>query len=201
MVASLNYTLLYYSGAEPEHVHERQQLDERGYAYQRRQHAAHADRCQKRPAVEPERQPALVVVIDGEALRVCLVAVPAYLLRTGQPGSDRGLEPRMLLLIAELAGDHLTFGNRQRTRPDKAHVPTYHVPELRQFVELPVPQYLAQPRYARVILAGAHALVLAARHHGAYLVDGENPAAGAEALLLEEHRPSAFQHNEQGCQQ
>jgi hypothetical protein len=78
-----------------------------------------------------------------------------------------------------------------RARPDDAHLPLEHVPQLGQFVDLGVAQPVAEGGNARVTLAGdARAVIAGARLvHGAELENVEGAALSANALAPVEDGP------------
>src|SRR5450759_4858934 len=103
----------------------------------------------------------------------------------------------------------LAVSQRQRARPDKAHVALEHTEELGQLVEAQAPQDATGPCDARIVthleqhavgfvelLQGALGLP-GVMDHGAKLVEVEGPLTDADALVNEEHR-SMRGHLDQG---
>ncbi len=95
-------------------------------------------------------------------------------------------------------------GRRQRrvfgTRPHQAHLADQHVPQLRQFVQLGIPQPFADGGDARVIRRrdarpGITGRLLA---HGAELEDLEDPPTHSQARPAEEDRARGIAFDQQG---
>src|SRR5665647_8902 len=103
----------------------------------------------------------------------------------------------------------LTVAQRQRARPDKAHVALEHAEELGQLVEAQTPQDAADAGDPRIVThfeqraVGLVELLQRAlglpgvMDHGAKLVEVEGPLTDADALVNEEHR-SVRRHLDQG---
>src|SRR5262249_25984873 len=123
----------------------------------------------------------------------------------GEPGDARTHAVAVAIirndvLVQLAAGEH---ADGMRSRPDQRHVPAYHVPELRQFVEIASTQESANARNARIIvdrLADA-ARVAEIGVHRAKLKDAETAVEVADAFLREERGAWRFQLDRDGNQQ
>ncbi len=77
----------------------------------------------------------------------------------------------------------------QRARTDENHVALEHVQQLRQFVEAGFAHPSADARQTRIGAVGRREAVgVGVDAHGAELVEGETPAAKADAFLAEDGR-------------
>ncbi len=85
-----------------------------------------------------------------------------------------------------------------RPRPHHTHFALEYVPQLRQFVELGIPQPLAQRRNTRITLSGDPWAIIAVGRfvHGTELENAEWCAVTADSLAPIEHRAGGVTPNQ-----
>ena len=108
---------------------------------------------------------------------------------------DAGFDVEHLPL---LRGIHLHIFPHLRPGPHETHIPSQHIPQLGQFVELVFADEVPDACDAVVVLAdGDEALTLRVSAHRTELVESEGLAAQSDAFLYEEARPLAAQLDKQ----
>ncbi len=107
------------------------------------------------------------------------------------PAGHAGLHEVARQVVRDLGGKPVDVIRPFGSRSDQAHLPTQHVPELRQLVEIPVAHDRAdaqQPRVATECAGVGRVRGVRIRCHAAELVERERPVAGSNAGLSEKHR-------------
>ena len=88
-------------------------------------------------------------------------------------------------------------------RTDESHVTFYHVPQLRQLVQVVIAQEMSNLGHTLVVLVPKQlrAVFLRVHAHAAELVNGERSAETPDTFLLKDSRPAIFAFNKDVAQQ
>src|SRR5438552_3990675 len=95
--------------------------------------------------IEPQRPVFDVLPVEPHyLLEVDHAAAAPYLARARDPRL-RTQPPEVMILVAQ------QVRLEERPRPDERHVADQHVPQLRQLVQAPPPEYASQLRHPRIV--------------------------------------------------
>src|ERR1700761_7219379 len=92
----------------------------------------------------------VIKVITDTLEQVGIASEAVHLGPTGQAGFYRMANIVMRNLVLEVLNQLRSF----RSRPDQAHFSFEHIPELRSFIDIPLPHECANPKPARGVFPG-----------------------------------------------